>query len=205
MTLLNRLSGLAVAALVFVSAASAASVGEKAPDFTLTDIYGETHSLSDYAGKVVVLEWVNYGCPFVQKHYNSGNMQALQKSAKEKDVVWLTICSSAEGKQGYMTDAQWREESEKKGAHSTATLIDESGAVGRAYGATVTPHMYVIRPDGALAYNGAIDSIPSARISDIAKAENYVAAAMDAVLAGKAVETPKSKPYGCGIKYSRDS
>lgn len=197
--------GIVAAMLLLAAGASGATVGAKAPAFSLTDIEGKSHSLADYAGKVVVLEWTNYGCPFVKKHYNSGNMQALQKAAAGKEVVWLSICSSAPGKQGSMSAAEWQSAVESKGVSASAVLLDESGAVGRLYGAIATPHMYVIDADGVLAYDGAIDSIASANQSDIAKAENYVTAAIDALLAGKAVEKSKSKPYGCAVKYGRDS
>ncbi|MDQ8202393.1 thioredoxin family protein [Pelagicoccus sp. SDUM812003] len=199
-------TALAAALTLFAAISSfAAEVGKEAPDFTLTGIDGTEHSLSDFAGKVVVLEWTNYGCPFVKKHYNSGNMQKLQSMAKDKEVVWLSICSSAPGKQGHMSASEWLETTKEKGVQSAAVLIDESGEVGRAYGAKVTPHMYVIDEEGVLAYNGAIDSIPSASISDIEKATNYVTAALEAVLSGEKVEQTMSKPYGCGIKYARDS
>lgn len=202
---LKFFSGIALLTAMILASASAGTVGAKAPEFTLTDTNGETHSLSDFAGKVVVLEWTNYGCPFVKKHYNSGNMQQLQATATDKDVVWLSICSSAPGKQGNMSLEDWREAAGEKGVKSTAILIDETGSVGRSYGAIATPHMFVIDESGVLVYDGAIDSIPSASISDISKAENYVMAAIDATLAGKPVEKSKSKPYGCGIKYARDS
>ncbi|EDY82903.1 Redoxin superfamily [Verrucomicrobiia bacterium DG1235] len=205
MTLRKTLSSIAATMLLFAASVSAAKVGAPAPAFTLTDINGETHSLSDFAGKVVVLEWTNYGCPFVKKHYNSGNMQALQKTATGKDVVWLSICSSAEGKQGSMSLSEWKATVKSKGVNASAVLLDVSGAVGRSYGAIATPHMYVIDESGTLVYDGAIDSIASASQSDIAKAENYVMAAIDAVMAGKPVAKAKSKPYGCGIKYARDS
>ncbi len=195
----------ALGLLFFASIGSAVSIGEKAPDFTLTDIEGNTHSLSDFAGKVVVLEWTNHGCPFVKKHYGSGNMQALQENAAEKDVVWLTICSSAPGKQGHMSAEDWQKLSNDKGVKSTGTLIDEDGSVGRLYKAKVTPHMYVIDSEGMLVYNGAIDSISSASASDIPKAENYVTAALEAVLAGEAVAKGTSKPYGCSVKYAKGS
>lgn len=201
----KMIAGIALAATTLVSVATAATVGAKAPSFTLTDVNGETHSLSDFEGKVVVLEWTNYGCPFVKKHYNSGNMQQLQETAASRDVVWLTICSSAPGKQGHMSAVDWQKESGKKGVKSEAILIDESGSVGKSYGAVATPHMYVIDEDGVLVYDGAIDSIPSASASDISKAENYVMAAIDATLAGEEVEKSKNKPYGCSIKYARDS
>ncbi|MDQ8181725.1 thioredoxin family protein [Pelagicoccus sp. SDUM812005] len=198
-----RSFGAAAAALLFIASVSAANVGEPAPQFSLTDIDGKTHSLSDYAGKVVVLEWTNYGCPIVKKHYNSGNMQSLQDLAKGKDVVWLSICSSAPGTQGHMSAAEWKAAIAEKGVKSSAVLIDESGKVGHLYSAKVTPHMYVIDSKGTLVYDGAIDSIPSGKIADIEKADNYVIAALDAVLAGKPIETSKVKPYGCGIKYAR--
>ncbi|MDQ8197020.1 thioredoxin family protein [Pelagicoccus enzymogenes] len=195
--------GAALAACVFIAATTAANIGEAAPQFSLVDINGQTRSLSDYAGKVVVLEWTNYGCPFVKKHYGSGNMQSLQDMAKGKEVVWLSICSSAPGTQGHMSASEWQAAIAEKGVKSSAVLIDESGEVGRLYGAKVTPHMYVINAEGTLVYDGAIDSIPSGRVSDIERAENYVVAALDAVLAGKPVEKTKAKPYGCGIKYAR--
>jgi hypothetical protein len=178
-----------------------ASVGEEAPNFTLTDTNGIERTLSDYAGKTVVLEWINYGCPFVKKHYNSGNMQYLQNTYADKGVVWLSICSSAPGKQGHMSPDGWNEKTDKVGASPSAVLIDESGDVGRLYGARTTPHMYVINPDGELVYNGAIDSISTARESDIEKAKSYVALAVDATLAGEPFDPPTSKPYGCSVKY----
>ncbi|MDQ8188199.1 thioredoxin family protein [Pelagicoccus sp. SDUM812002] len=195
----------ALAASLFIGSTSAADVGKSAPQFTLTDIDGQTHRLSDFAGKIVVLEWTNYGCPFVKKHYNSGNMQALQDKAKGEEVVWLSICSSAPGTQGHMSASEWQAATTEKGVKSSAVLIDESGEVGRLYGAKVTPHMFVIDADGTLVYDGAIDSIPSGRVSDIEKADNYVMAALDAVMAGKPVAVSKAKPYGCGIKYASDS
>ena len=183
----------------------AADVGEKAPDFTLTDIYGNTHALADYGGQVVVLEWTNYGCPFVRKYYNSESMQALQAEAKDKDVVWLTICSSAAGEQGSMSPAEWQKATKEKGVKSAATLIDESGKVGRLYGARTTPHMFVIDEQGVLVYDGAIDSMATTKVADIAKAVPYVMNAIAAVQSGQSVEETKTKPYGCDIKYSRDT
>jgi len=202
MTIAGMFTAALVAAALISGVAQAAKVGDKAPDFTLTDIHGEKHSLSDFKGKTVVLEWTNYGCPFVQKHYDSGNMQKLQAMMANKEVVWLSICSSREGAQGHMSADRWQKVTEKKGVNSAAVLIDESGKVGRAYGARVTPHMYVIDGDGMIAYNGAIDSIRSTSQADIDRAENYVVAAVEAVLAGKPVETKTSVPYGCGIKYA---
>lgn len=183
------------------SFAADAKVGETAPGFTLVDINGNEHSLSDYAGKFVVLEWINYDCPFVQKHYNSGNMQALQKKYREKDVVWLTICSSAEGKQGYFSTDEINKRSREHGANFTAYLIDESGEVGKAYGAKTTPHMYIISPEGSLIYAGGIDDTPSTDVADIETATNYVSAALDAAMNGGEVEVKVSKPYGCSVKY----
>src|SRR5690554_2572867 len=181
--------------------AADAKVGEAAPDFTLVDSNGKMHSLSDYKGKFVVLEWINYECPFVKKHYNSGNMQALQKKYTEKGVVWLTICSSAEGKQGYFSPEEINERSQNHGANFTAYLIDESGKVGKTYGAKTTPHMYIINPEGSLIYAGGIDDTPSTDIADIETATNYVAAALDAAMNGEEVEVKVSKPYGCSVKY----
>lgn len=191
------------AALAVLSASAfAAKVGEHAPGFTLTDTNGHAHSLSDFEGKIVVLEWTNYGCPFVKKHYNSGNMQRLQTELTGQDVVWLSICSSKPGGQGNMSPADWNAEAKKKGVESTAILIDEDGKVGRQYGAMTTPHMFVIDVSGKLAYNGAIDSIASTSGSDVEKAENYVAQAVAALKAGDSLQTPLTKPYGCSVKYA---
>lgn len=203
MKLRNQLFGAVLAALVCAFSVQAAKVGDKAPDFTLMDAEGKTHSLSDYAGKVVVLEWTNHGCPYVKKFYRSGKMQEFQSLAADKDVVWLKICSSAEGKQGYMTSSQWMEAKEEKGIKATAVLIDKMGEVGRDYEARVTPHMFVIDEKGMIAYDGAIDSISSTNESDIEKATNYVLAAMDDLLAGRPVAKASSRPYGCGIKWAR--
>ncbi len=165
---------------------AAAEVGEPAPAFTLPSCESKPISLSDFKGKVVVLEWTNHSCPFVVKHYGTGNMQKLQADATAKGVVWLSICSSAPGKQGYA---------------ATAYLIDESGDTGRAYGAKRTPEMYVINADGIVVYQGAIDDMKSADPADVVKAKNLVAAAIEETLAGKPVSTPKTEAYGCSIKY----
>jgi glutathione peroxidase-family protein len=167
----------------------------------LTDSKGETHSLSDFNGKYVVLEWINFDCPFVKKHYNSRNMQKLQKTYTEKDVVWLTICSSAPGKQGNFDSDEINERIEDLGGAMTAYLIDADGTVGKSYSAKTTPHMYIINPEGTLIYAGGIDNIPSADEDDISKATNYVSAALDAAMSGKEVATKTSKPYGCSVKY----
>ena len=177
------------------------AIGSPAPALTLTDTKGKRHNLADYKGKHVVLEWVNLGCPFVKKHYESGNMQATQKKAVDKGVVWLSVCSSAEGKQGHMDAADWNEEIAERKLSSTAVLIDESGEVGRAYGAKTTPHMYIINPQGVLIYKGAIDDKPSTSKDTIPGARNYVLAALDESLAGKPVSTASTTSYGCSVKY----
>lgn len=178
------------------------TIGKPAPNFTLKDTTGKEHSLSDFKGKIVVLEWTNYGCPFVRKHYGSGNMQKLQKAATSKGVVWLTICSSAPEKQGYMPPAEAREVSSKMGATGSAYLIDESGKVGKLYEAKRTPEMYVINQEGVLVYHGAIDDQKSPDPADIPKAKNYIATAIKEIMEGKAVSTPKTEAYGCSIKYA---
>jgi peroxiredoxin len=176
-------------------------VGKPAPDFTLSDCTGKNVSLSDYKDKVVVLEWVNHGCPFVVKHYGSGNMQKLQADAASKGVVWLSISSSAPGKQGHMSAADAAKSCDEKKTASAAYLLDESGKVGKTYGAKRTPEMYVIDANGVLVYHGAIDDKKSTDPGDIATAKNYVAAALEEVLAGKPVSTPTTDAYGCSIKY----
>jgi len=178
------------------------SIGQPAPDFTLTDCSGKKVSLTDYKGKVVVLEWVNHGCPFVAKHYGSGNMQKLQADAAAKGVVWLSICSSAPGKQGHATPADAVKKCTETQSAATAYLLDESGEVGKTYSAKVTPEMYLIDASGVLVYHGAIDDKKSTNPGDIASAKNYVAAALDEVLAGKPVTTPKTDAYGCSVKYA---
>jgi peroxiredoxin len=180
---------------------AAAVVGKAAPAFALTDLDGKTVRLSDFKGKFVVLEWVNFDCPFVRKHYGSENMQKLQKAYTGKDVVWITICSSAPGKQGHLTAGEAREITHEKGAAPTKFLLDPKGVAGRAYGAKTTPHMYVIDPKGALLYNGAIDDKPSTKLADVPTSKNYVVAALDAAMAGKPVQTTTTKPYGCSVKY----
>lgn len=173
----------------------------KAPDFAVVDSHGETHHLSDYAGKFVVLEWINHECPFVRKHYESGNMQKLQETYTGKGVVWLSICSSAPGKQGNMSAEEWNQATAEKNAKPTAVLLDEDGTAGHAYGAKTTPHMFVINPAGELIYQGAIDDTPSADKADAATAHNYVTAALEEAMAGQAVTTAFTKSYGCSVKY----
>lgn len=183
-------------------AAPQATVGKPAPLFTLKDAGGKTHSLADFKGKFVVLEWVNFGCPFVRKHYGSGNMQTLQATYTEKGVVWLSICSSAPGKQGYFEGEALEEQLVEEKSRATCYLVDSEGRVGRTYGARTTPHMFVIDPAGKLLYAGGIDDKPTTDVEDIPEARNYVRLALEAALAGKAVETATSPPYGCSVKYA---
>lgn len=176
--------------------------GKPAPDFNVPDATGKIHSLADYKGEWLVLEWFNQDCPYVKKHYGSGNMQSLQATYTAKGVKWLTIISSAEGKQGYLTPEQALKEAENhKLASSAPFLLDPSGTVGRAYDAKTTPHMFIINPEGVVVYAGAIDDNDSANPAVIPQSSNYVAAALDEVLAGKPVTTVSSKPYGCTVKY----
>lgn len=171
-------------------------IGQAVPDFTLPDTYGENHSISDYQGKHVVLEWLNYGCPSVKKHYNAGNMQMLQKKYTEKGVVWLAIVSSAPGNQGHYPPAEMNQVSAEQGSEASAVLLDPSGEVGHLFHAQVTPHMMVVGPDGALIYNGAIDDKPGTRASTLEGAHNYVAAALDESMSGGEVSVALTKPYG---------
>jgi peroxiredoxin len=188
--------------LVTASAAQAAAIiGKAAPPIELKNSNGKTVRLDSFRGKYVVLEWVNFQCPFVGKQYGSGNMQRLQKAYTEKGVVWLTICSSAKGKQGYMTETGARQLAKERGAVPTHMLLDPTGTVGKEYGAKTTPHMFVIDPKGILVYNGAIDDKPSTDKADVPGATNYVVAALDQSMAGKEVETPATQPYGCSVKY----
>lgn len=194
---LTLAAGLAAA----TSAQAAATVGQPAPDFTLKDTSGKTVKLSDFRGKHVVLEWTNPGCPFVRKHYNSGNIPAQQKEAMGKGVVWLAINSTEKASADYLEPAKlvaWKQERQST---PSAILMDEDGVVGKAYAARVTPHMYLIDPQGKLIYAGGIDSIPSARADDIPKATQYVRAALGEALAGKPVSAPTTQAYGCTIKY----
>ena len=176
-------------------------VGMAAPDFTVTDIQGNQVTLSDYKGKIVVLEWSNHLCPFVVKHYASGNMQQSQKTATEKDVVWLTIVSSAPGKQGHVSAEEAMEIEKEVGTSSSARILDETGEIGKLYGAKTTPHMFVVNQEGNIAYAGAIDSNSSPDPNTIEGATNYVLAALDDIEAGRDVQTPATWPYGCSVKY----
>ena len=190
----------ALPALAPRMAQAAASVGQLAPDFTLTDTAGKAVKLSQFKGKPVVLEWNNPGCPFVRKHYQ-GNMQALQKDFTQQGVVWLAINSTEGASTDYLSPPQLARWMQDKGASPSATLMDENGQVGQAYGARVTPHMFLVSAQGLLVYAGGIDSIPSARVADIGKATNHVRQGLGELLAGKAISTPTSQPYGCSVKY----
>jgi peroxiredoxin len=200
---MHRLTFAALAVLLTASAPAAPppAVNSPAPGFTLMDSNGKKHSLQDFQGKYVVLEWVNYDCPFVRKHYKSGNMQKIQQTYSAKDVVWLSICSSAPDKQGYFEGEDLTDRIKTEKAVPTAYLVDPEGTVGRLYDAKTTPHMFVINPKGILVYAGAIDDMASTDVDDIAKSKNYVAAALDAAMSGKAPATSSSKPYGCSVKY----
>ena len=190
--------------IIFLSSlvfAQQAKLNESAPEFKLTDSDGSEHSLSDFKGKIVVLEWINYDCPFVKKHYDSKNMQSLQKKYIERHIIWLAICSSNKGKQGNFSVEEINKRTSERGAKFTAYLIDEDGTVGKMYGAKTTPHMYVIDKSGMLVYAGGIDDKASADVDDIEAAKNYVSSALDELLGGSKVSVQSSTPYGCSVKY----
>jgi peroxiredoxin len=192
---------LAAITTAFAGAALAnAVVGQSAPGFAVTDLAGKPVSLADLKGKTVVLEWHNFGCPFVQKHYKSGNMQSLQKKYSN-DVVWLAVNSTNAGHSDYMEPAKLTKTLADFGAAPAKYLMDEPGTMGLAYGAKTTPHMYIIDPSGKVVYNGAIDDKRSANVDDVKTAKNYVVAALDELRAGKPVTTASTAPYGCTIKY----
>lgn len=197
-------SGLIVfaCAAMISTLAWAARVGEAAPDFTATDSNGQTHHLSDYRGKFVVLEWTNRGCPYTRKHYESGNMQRLQQEWTAKGVIWLTVLSSAPGKQGYMDATQENAYMKQMNAHPTAALLDPTGSLGHLYDAKTTPDMYVINPQGVLVYDGAIDDRPTTDVADIQGAKNYLNEALEEAMNGRAVSDPVTRPYGCSVKYA---
>jgi len=186
---------------VYMTAADKAEIDKKAPQFSLTDSKGKTHNLANYAGKYVILEWINFDCPFVKKFYDADDMQRLQEKYADMGVVWLSICSSALGKQGHFGNDEINKHIADHKAKMKAYLIDEDGKVGKMYNAKTTPHMYIINPDGILIYAGAIDSIKSTESSDIKKAENYIVSALEQAMNGKPVKTKTSVPYGCSVKY----
>ena len=197
---------LALSALICLPAAFAApAVGQAAPDFTLKDTAGRPVKLSDYRGKYVVLEWTNPGCPYVRKHYNSGNMPDTQRDAVGKGAVWLSINSTAKDNGDYQEPAKLAAWMNERKAQPTATLLDEEGTAGKAYGARTTPHMYIVNPQGKLVYTGGIDSIPSSYPDDIKKAVNYVKQGLGEALAGKPISQAVTRAYGCPIKYKTDA
>lgn len=189
-----------LAGAIALASATAKEVGQAAPDFKAKDIQGKEVSLADLKGKVVVLEWSNFECPFVKKHY-AGNMQKLQGDYTGKGVVWVTINSAAEGKQGYLEASKMAEAVTEKGSKASNYILDTDGKIGKAYDAKTTPHMFIIGKDGKLAYNGAIDSKATTEEADIATADKTFANALDSVIDGKTVVDAKNAPYGCGVKY----
>ncbi len=201
----RALFSLSVAAMAAVSLASPLAAAQKngaiAQDFKLTDVNGQTVQLSQFRGKTVILEWHNPGCPFVSKHYGSGNMQATQKAAREQGAIWLTINSGANGKQGHMTGAEAKALIDRQNIQSTDYLLDPKGLVGKAYGARTTPHMYIIDGAGILVYQGGIDDRPTANTADIKDARNHVLAALREMRSGNKISVAQSRPYGCSVKY----
>jgi peroxiredoxin len=198
---LRHITLAAGALAVLVVSALAVRPGEPAPDFTAVDSNGKSQHLADYKGKYVVLEWHNQGCPYTKKHYESGNMQHLQKEWTAKGVVWFTVISSAPGTQGFVTPSQENDYVKQVGAAPTAVLMDPGGSLGHLYGAKTTPHMYIIDPSGTLIYNGAIDDHRSSDQADIKNSKNYVTAALSEAMAGKPVTDSATQPYGCTVKY----
>ena len=197
---MQRLVAAAVTTLFAATAAASAAVGQQAPAFTVTDLAGKPVKLEDYKGKTVVLEWTNFGCPFVMKHYNSGNMQALQKKYGS-EVVWLAVNSTNKSHSDYTEPAKLTQQLQGFGSQPAKYLMDEPGTMGLAYGAKTTPHMYIIDPQGKVVYNGAIDDKRSTNVADVKTSKNYVVAALDELKAGKPVSVASTAPYGCTIKY----
>jgi peroxiredoxin len=203
MTIRNLCLVFGVLALSAGAALAGVGVGQPAPDFSLPDTKGQNHQLSQYKGKWVVLEWYQPDCPFVRKHYGSGNMQALQKEFTAKGVVWLSIDSSAPGQEGNYPADKLNEIASSQGVARTALLLDPAGKVGHAYGAKTTPDMYIINPEGKLVYEGAIDSKATTAVADLKTATNYVKVALDDSMTGKSVPQTVTRPYGCSVKYAR--
>ncbi|MFM1891870.1 MAG: hypothetical protein RLZ44_947 [Pseudomonadota bacterium] len=201
--MLRKYLGLACIALTLAagSAGAAPRIGQPAPAFSGVDTQGKTHRLEDYRGRTVVLEWTNHDCPYVRKHYGAGNMQAQQRDAAAQGAVWLSVISSAPGKQGHVSAAAADELTRSREAAPQAVLLDPAGEIGRAYGAQTTPHMYVIDPAGTLVYMGGIDSIASTSAADIPRATQYVREALQQLAAGEPVSEPVTRPYGCSVKY----
>jgi len=199
-------AGLLAAAVVSLGvfaggAVAAARPGEAAPDFAAVDSKGNPVKLGDFRGKTVILEWTNHGCPYVQKHYRSGNMQALQKDMTGKGMVWLSVISSAPGEEGHVGGAEADKLTSSRFAAPSAVLLDPDGKIGRLYDARATPHMFIVTPDGKLAYAGAIDDKPSSNVADLKIARNYVRNALDQIAAGKPVSPALTRAYGCSVKY----
>jgi peroxiredoxin len=188
-------------AAMAASALAAPQIGSPAPEFTAKDSNGQEHKLTDFKGKFVVLEWLNHGCPFVKKHYDGGNMQKLQKEFTGRDVVWLSIVSSAPGKQGHMSAEDTNKTQAEKGAAPTAILIDENGTIGKLYDAKVTPEMFIVNPEGVLIYAGAIDDKKSTDPADVETSKNYVSQALNEALGGNPVSEATTSAYGCSVKY----
>jgi hypothetical protein len=197
--------GFVLASMVWGAATGTRAVepGSAAPDFTAQDTNGRTHTLSQYKGKYVVLEWHNRECPFTRKHYESGNMQRIQREWTARGVIWFTVISSAPGQQGYMTGDEENAYVQQMKAAPTAVLLDPSGQLGHLYDARTTPHMFVISPAGALIYDGGIDDKATTDVADLSTARNYVSQALAESMAGRPVSTPVSRPYGCSVKYAR--
>jgi len=202
MKVLKSATALIAGVFMTVTAYASPEIGRPAPDFSAVDSNGKPVKLSDYRGKIVVLEWTNDGCPFVQKHYNSGNMQSLQKDETAKGIVWLSIISSAPGQQGYVDGAGANALTKSRDAAPSAVLLDPEGKVGHLYDAKTTPHLFIVNTDGTLVYMGGIDDKPTTNLADVKTAKNYVRAALDEVAAGKPVEQAITRPYGCSVKYS---
>lgn len=186
---------------VSVPVQASVEIGEAAPNFSATDIHGNDFNLEDQKGKIVVLEWTNHLCPFVKKHYGTNNMQNTQKTATDNGVVWISIVSSAEGKQGQVSDEKAIAIEKEVGAHATTRILDPSGEIGKLYAAKTTPHMFVISAEGNVAYTGAIDSNPSPSPDAVKNAKNLVLAALDDLSSGRVVSIPRTAPYGCSVKY----
>ena len=193
--------GGAFAALRAPSAEAAVQNGATAPGFSVVDSNGRTRTLDEFAGKTVVLEWTNHGCPYVRKHYDSDNMQTLQREATSNGVVWLQVISSAPGEQGHITGAQAKQLTASRNASPSSVLLDPSGTVGRLYGAKTTPHMFVINPQGRLVYAGGVDDVPTNKVEDLQRAKPLVRLALADVKAGRPVAIPSARPYGCAVKY----
>jgi cytochrome oxidase Cu insertion factor (SCO1/SenC/PrrC family) len=208
--LLRDLHTLALAGILVLTGADSGScqmrdpeIGAPAPAFTLPDTHGSEHNLADYAGRWVVLEWLSYECPFVGKHYDSGNMQRLQSQYRARDVVWFSIVSSAPGEQGYYEPEEMNRMNAENRNNATAVLLDPEGTVGLQYGAKTTPQMYLIDPEGVLLYNGALDDRPTSLVEELEGATNYLDQAMAEAMAGNPVSLPTTQPYGCSVKYRK--